>query len=168
MTKFEVRAITMALLCVEEGDKLLDVGAGTGSISIEAALQGAEVYAIEQKQEAVELIRKNAEKFGVQIRIVQGFAPEAIERVGAFHKCFIGGSKGKLEEIVDTVHAKLASDGILAANFIKLENAVFFRQHLQRYGYNNIATRLIQSAVMDKLGLMKGQNPVFIVKGEKP
>ena len=60
MTKFEVRTVSIAALEIEEGDTLIDIGAGTGSVSVEAALQGACVYAVEEKHEGAELIRKNA------------------------------------------------------------------------------------------------------------
>ena len=124
MTKFAVRAVTIALLDITPGDVLLDIGAGTGSISIQAALLGAEVYAIEQAQEGIDLIRRNAEKFAVKVSTIHGSAPETIKEVPKFNKCFIGGSKGKLEQIVRTVDARIDSGGILTANFIKLGNTV--------------------------------------------
>ncbi len=62
MTKFNIRILTMAYLSIKEEDRLLDIGAGTGSISIEGALQGAKVWAIERKEEGIELINKNAKK----------------------------------------------------------------------------------------------------------
>ncbi len=167
MTKFAVRAVTMALLDIQSGDVLLDVGAGTGSISIQAALLGAEVYAIEQAREGVELLERNADKFGVSIHVIHGSAPEAIEEVPDFNKCFIGGSKGKLEQIVNAVDARLPHGGNMAANFIKLENAVAFSKLLQHSEYTRIENRLLQVADVDHLGLLRGQNPVCLIGGIK-
>jgi cobalt-precorrin-6B (C15)-methyltransferase len=167
MTKFEVRAVTIAMLDIEEYDVLLDIGAGTGSISVQAALFGAEVYAIEKESEGVDLIRKNAKKFGVTIHVLQGTAPETLEQIPTFNKCFIGGSGGRLGEIIKSISAKLPSGGIVVANFIRLENLVKCKKLLNMYNVRTIKTRLIQTAAADKLGLLRGQNPVLIVKGEK-
>lgn len=167
MTKFAIRAVTMALLDITPGDVLLDIGAGTGSISIQAALLGAEVYALEQTQEGVDLIQQNAEKFQVEIQTIHGTAPECLQAIPQFNKCFIGGSKGKLTPIVTDVHARLCSGGRLAANFIRLENTVTFRQRLQQYGYIQIESRLLHTAEVDHLGLLRGQNPVCLIGGQK-
>lgn len=167
MTKFEIRVLTMALLDIEPGDIFLDVGTGTGSISIQAALLGAEVYAIEREQEGVELIQQNAEKFNISIHLLHGDAPEEIFHVPNFNKCFIGGSKGKLQKITETVHSKLLQGGILTANFIKLENMGTFIHLLQTYTYKDIETRLIQTAVSNNIGMLQGNNPVLMVRAEK-
>ncbi len=167
MTKFAVRAVTMALLDITPGDVLLDIGAGTGSISIQAALLGTKVYAIEQAQEGIDLIRQNAEKFGVKVSTIHGLAPEAIDEAPRCNKCFIGGSKGKIERIVETVDASLHSGGILAANFIKMENTVMFTSLLRQYAYTQVESRLLQTAEVDRLGLLRGQNPVCLIRGRK-
>ena len=72
MTKFNVRVLTLGYLEIEEGDKFLDIGAGTGSVSIEAALHGANTCVIEREEEGIELIKSNAEKFNVNINIIKG------------------------------------------------------------------------------------------------
>jgi cobalt-precorrin-6B (C15)-methyltransferase len=167
MTKFEIRVLTMALLDIEPGDIFLDVGAGTGSISIQAALLGAEVYAIEREQEGVEHIQQNAENFNANIHLLHGDAPEEIVHVPNFNKCFIGGSKGKLQQITETVHSKLLQGGILVANFIKPENMTKFTEFLKIYEYKNVETRLIQTAVSNHIGMLQGNNPVLMVRAEK-
>jgi cobalt-precorrin-6B (C15)-methyltransferase len=157
----------MALLNVKKGNILLDIGAGTGSISIQAALFGATVYAIEKTPEGSALIRQNAEKFGVDVHVVQGIAPTAIESLPEFTTCFIGGSGGKLEQIIETVSARLSVGGILVANFVRLENFVTCQTLLKTYGFQHLETRLIHTANIDKLGLMRGQNPVGIASAKK-
>lgn len=168
MTKFEIRLITIGLLSIEEGDVMVDVGAGTGSISVEAALQGAKVYAIEKEIEGIYLINENSKKFNVNIDIIQSLAPNGLDDVPQFNKCFIGGSGGNLEEIFDSVDNKLTSGGILVANFITLDNLNTFKNCMNKSGYKDIEIRLIQSSTaIGKSGMLKANNPIFIIKGEK-
>lgn len=167
MTKFEARVLIMAMLEIEQGDMFLDVGAGTGSLSIQAALLGAEVFLIEKEQEAVELIRQNADKFGVNIKAIHGIAPDGIDSVPRVNKCFIGGSTGKLELIMNAMDKKLEVGGILAASFIVPDNMVDFKRKLKELNYLDIEARLIQSSIIDHLGLLKANNPIFIIKGKK-
>jgi cobalt-precorrin-6B (C15)-methyltransferase len=167
MTKFEARVLTLAMLDICEHDVFLDVGAGSGSISVQAALLGAKVYAIERKSEGQELICMNAKKYDASVNVIAGDAPEAFEKIETFNKCFIGGSGGKLHDIVCAVSEIQTKDGIICGNFIIPDNMVEFKNLLDKLGYEDIEVRLIQCAVMDRLGLMKGQNPVYIVKGRK-
>ena len=143
-----------------------DIGAGTGSISIEAALHGAKVWAIEREEEGISLIDSNNKKFNTNVNIIKGHAPGALPHI-KFNKCFIGGSKGSLKEIFQYLEDYLEEDGILCGNFITLKNLNGFMDLLQIYKYINIETHLIQCAYMDRIGLMKGENPIYIVKGVK-
>ena len=166
MTKFNIRALTIAYLSIKEGDRFLDIGAGTGSISIESALQGAETWAIERKSGGIDLIKENSRKFNVNLNLIEGQAPEDLPDI-KINKCFIGGSGGKLQEIFHYLEKNLEDKGIICANFITLKNLNEFLGLLKEYGYEDIEVQLIQSSHMDKIGLMKGENPIFIVKGVK-
>lgn len=166
MTKFNVRALTIAYLEIEKGDRFLDIGAGTGSVSIEACLQGATTWAIEKEDLGVSLIKKNNEKFNTDIKIIQGLAPKDLPDIKV-NKCFIGGSRGELEEIFKYLEKNLEKQGILVANFIMLKNLYEFQTLLEKYNYRNIEVQMIQSSFLDQIGLLKGQNPIFIIKGEK-
>lgn len=169
MSKFETRILTISLLEIEKGDIFLDIGGGTGSISIEASLQGAKIYVIEKEEEGIKLIKKNADKFNIDdIEIINSVAPVGIEQAVDFNKCFIGGSGQRLEEIMKVVTEKLRKRGIVVANFITLKNLSLFQNLLKQYEYTEVETRLVQSSQVDeKTGLLKAQNPVFIVKGVK-
>lgn len=167
MTKFDARVLILALLEIEKSEVFLDIGAGTGSISIQAAMQGAEVFAIEKELEGIELIKQNEEKFGVNVKVIHGSAPNDLQAVPTIDKCFIGGSAGKLTEIINTMHNKLKAGGILAASFIVPDNMVDCKRKLKELNYADIEVRMIQSSIIDNIGLMKANNPIFIIKGKK-
>ena len=166
MTKFNIRILTIGYLAIEDGDRLLDIGAGTGSISVEAALQGAKVWAMEKEKEGTELINLNSKRLNADMEIINGYAPECLPRI-KFNKCFIGGSGGNLKVIFEYLEEHLETDGIVCGNFITLNNLTEFISLLKKHNYGDIETQLIQTAYMDKIGLMKGQNPIYIVKGVK-
>ncbi len=104
MTKQEVRACCMAKLGLAKGDVVYDVGAGTGSVSVEMALASPmnKVFAIEANPEGCELIERNRRRFGAyNVRVVEGLAPDAMEGLPAPDAAFVGGSKGNLQQIVE-------------------------------------------------------------------
>ena len=109
MTKQEVRAAVLAKLGVQPGELLWDVGAGTGSVSVELALAAprGRVYAVECDPEACALIRQNKEKFAVRnLTLVEGTAPAALENLPAPDAVFIGGTKGNLAAVVEAALAQ--------------------------------------------------------------
>lgn len=167
MTKFEARIAAIAALEIETDDIFLDIGAGTGSISIEAALQGACVTAVEAKEEGVKLIRQNASKFGVTVEVLQAQAPHGLQTIRQINKCFIGGSGGNLKQIFEAVHVKMSAGGIIAANFITLKNLNMFVDLLNHHFYADIELKLIQVSYMEKTGIFKAQNPIFLARGRK-
>ena len=108
MTKEEVRTICIAKLDLEKDAVLYDVGAGTGSVAVEAACQDGSirVYAIEKNPEGIELIRKRAKLRTDNVQIVEGTAPEALRKLEPPTHVFIGGSSGNLREILLAVKKK--------------------------------------------------------------
>ena len=109
MTKQEIRAVALSRLQITEDACVYDVGAGTGSVSIEAALtaRGGRVYAIEKNPQAVEQLHKNRELFGAQnMQIVSGSAPQALLPLPAPDFVFVGGSSGNLSEILQLCFSK--------------------------------------------------------------
>lgn len=167
MSKFEVRSLVMAYMNIKEGDKFLDIGAGTGSISIQAAKIGAEVTSIEKEEEGIDLIKKNSRKFGVSLNIIHGLAPYDIpER--EYDKIFIGGSGNKLDEILNFSYKILKEEAYVAGTFITLKNLEAFKNKLIELNFKDIEISLIQaSKIKTKAEMLIAQNPIFIVGGVK-
>ncbi len=104
MTKQEVRAVILSKLAVRPGDTVWDIGAGTGSVSIELSFMAGRVFAVERTPTALELIRQNRRRFGAwNVSVIPGAAPAALKSLPAPDAVFIGGSGGALDGIVEAV-----------------------------------------------------------------
>ena len=166
MTKQEVRAAALAKLAVRTTDILWDVGAGTGSVSVELALASprGQVYAVECAPDACALIRKNREKFSAfNLSLTEGRAPEALAPLPAPDAVFIGGTKGSLEAVVDAVlcknpHARICISAI-ALETLSSAVAALTAQVTQ------IAVSRTKPA--GRLHLLMANNPVFLITGER-
>ena len=137
ITKREVRLISLAQLAIRDGDVVWDVGAGSGSVAIEAARLTPEgrVYAIEVDPEGVAICEDNARAHGADnVAVIAGRAPEALAGLEAPDAVFVGGSKGSMAAIIDTALDRLRPGGRLVANAITLENAGEAYQALRARG----------------------------------
>ncbi|WP_066635856.1 precorrin-6Y C5,15-methyltransferase (decarboxylating) subunit CbiT [Desulfolucanica intricata] len=172
MTKEEVRALAMSKARLTSGQTVWDVGAGTGSLSIEAALQvpKGKVYAIERVSEGIKLIKQNKEKFSLDnIEIVYGSAPEVLSNLPNPDRVFIGGSGGHLKEILQLLAQKLLPLGRIIIMAITLETPAQAVEILQALKFKiEISQFFVARAVgINNLHLMKGLNPVYIITAEK-
>ncbi|WP_243679304.1 precorrin-6Y C5,15-methyltransferase (decarboxylating) subunit CbiT [Vulcanisaeta distributa] len=175
MTKEEVRALVISKLRLREDSRVLDVGSGTGSVAVEAALIARRglVYAIDRDERAIELTRRNAMRFGVGDRVVviHGEAPEALDKVpNEVDAVFIGGSGGKLRDIITGVCGKLAVGGRLVIDAITLENASLALTIMAELGFVNVEVTevVIAKGFRTSLGTaMLSRNPIFIIVGER-
>ena len=171
MTKQEVRAAALAKLAVRPADTLWDVGAGTGSVSVELALAAPQghVYAVECEPDACALIRRNREKFAAwNLSLIEGRAPAALEALPAPDAVFIGGTKGSMAAVVDTVLAKNANARICIAA-IALESLSAAIAALTAHGLSAEVTQLAVSRTRPagKLHLLTANNPIFLITGER-
>ena len=169
MTKQEVRAAALAKLAVKPADILWDVGAGTGSVSVELALAAPKghVYAVECDPDACALIRQNRAKFQTyNLTLIEGRAPDALADLPAPDAVFIGGTKGGMEGVLDAVLAK-NPDARICISAIALETLSAAAAALTARG---LTAEVVQLAVSrtkpaGRLHLLMANNPIFLITG---
>ena len=171
MTKQEIRAAALAKLGVQPEETLWDVGAGTGSVSVELALAAprGRVYAVECEPDACTLIRKNREKFAAKnLILIEGRAPQALEALPAPDAVFIGGTKGGMAAVVDAVLAKNPHARI-CISAIALETLSAAIAALTAQGLSAEVTQIAVSRTRPagRLHLLTANNPIFLITGER-
>ncbi|MBQ9001280.1 MAG: precorrin-6Y C5,15-methyltransferase (decarboxylating) subunit CbiT, partial [Eggerthellaceae bacterium] len=171
MTKEEVRSLIVSKLRIAPDHTIWDVGAGTGSVSVEAALAAPRgiVCAIERNAPAIELLRENRARWGAgNIRVVEGEAPSALADLPAPDRVFIGGSSGNLDAIVEAaLHAN--PHVRICATAVTLETMSELLACLRSRGVNGADIVSVSVARADEVGgyhLMRAENPVYIVSAE--
>lgn len=170
MTKSEVRAVSVSRLELQTNSIVYDIGAGTGSVSVEAALKvpKGHVYAFEQKEEGCALIRANAEKAGLtNLTVVPGKAPESLAGYPAPDRVFLGGSSGNMEEILDLV-TELNPAVQLVINVIALESLNQAMAWFQKKGWEPevVCMQVSRAAKRGPYHMMQAQNPIYILAAQ--
>ena len=171
MTKSEVRAVCMSRLAIGPCDIVYDIGAGTGSISVEAsiaAMRGS-VFAIERNEKALPLIEENAKKFLCRnLQIVSGEAPKVLKVLPAPDAVMIGGSGGRFAEVLESVLEKNPNVRIVvtAATLETLQQTLKAAESMELTSeYTQIAaTRIIPKGAYH---MMNAQNPVWVISMER-
>jgi precorrin-6Y C5,15-methyltransferase (decarboxylating) len=174
MTKAEIRAVVMSKLRIREKDTIYDVGAGTGSVSVEMALAARKgiVYSIESNFDALELCKLNKRRFCLEnMEIIEGKAPEALRELPAPDVVFIGGSRGKLPEIVEVLLEKNPALR-LVINTITVESTAKAAALLETERFADFEMVQVQVSRGKKVGashMMLAQNTVTILsaRGKK-
>lgn len=167
MTKEEVREASICKLCLKQDSVVYDIGSGTGSIAIEMAGLSDEinVYALEQKPEAVALIQKNKEKFGREnLTIVEAKAPEKLRELPIASHAFIGGSGGNLKEILTELY-RINPNMRIVINAVSMETICEIKECLDAYPMKDTEVVQMQVSRAKKAGcyhLMRAENPVWI------
>ena len=168
MTKEEVRSISLSKLRLAKDSVVYDVGAGTGSVAVEAALRVTDgiVYAVEKKEEAIELIEKNQKKMKADnLVIVKGEAPDALLGLPVPDCVFIGGSTGNLKGILDTVYQKNKKARVVI-NTITLETLTEAKHCMEELSVAEEEIVQISVSRSKKAGryhMMLGLNPVTVI-----
>lgn len=172
-TKEEVRVLTISKARLNEGDTVIDVGCGTGGLTVEAALQvGAKgkVFAIDEDPVAVKLTQSNIEKFSLQNVVVkQGKAPEGLADFPDANAVLVGGTMN-LREILKAVQGKLKPSGRIVVNAILLETATLAIIELKNLGFKNIDVTSVSVAKGKQIKsgtMMLARNPITIVSTAK-
>jgi precorrin-6Y C5,15-methyltransferase (decarboxylating) len=176
ITKQEVRAVSLARLQLRADSVVWDIGAGSGSVGLEAARlcpQG-HVWAIEKNEADVAIAARNRAAFGVgNHTLVHGRAPQGLDGWTAPDAVFIGGSGGELAELIALCLRRLRPAGHLVMNFVTLENLASATQVLQSLGahWDVLQIQAARSKPILHMHRMASENPVWIVcaqRGDEP
>ena len=169
MSKQELRALALAKLAVTAEDICWDIGAGSGSVSVELALQAKEVWAVEREAEALTLAERNKERFRAwNLHLLPGEAPEALDAFPKPDAVFVGGSGGRLKEILCAIHAANPAARV-CVSAIALETLEAATRELEALGYETEITQLSvsRSRKAGKLHMMMAQNAVWLITGRQ-
>ena len=167
MTKEEIREVSICKLRLHDKAVVYDVGSGTGSVAVETASlsDDIQVYAIERNKEAVSLIKRNQEKFGLQnITVVEGAAPESLSGLPKATHAFIGGSGGRLKDILSALR-QINPEMRVVINAVTMETVCEVKEILSLYDIREEEIVQIQASHARKAGnyhLMQAENPVWI------
>ncbi|EGK59869.1 precorrin-6y c5,15-methyltransferase [Centipeda periodontii DSM 2778] len=174
MTKEEIRILTIAKAQIAHNAVICDVGAGTGSLSIEAArlAPAGHVYAIEKNPEGIGLIAENAKRFGVEnITVIDGAAPDALAGLPELDVALIGGSGRKLSDILDIIGERLRLNGRIVANAITVQTVAacldYFHTHADRYTYEAIQVQISRLERVGPYDMAKALNPIYIITAQR-
>ena len=174
MTKEEIRILTLVKAQIAPDAVVYDIGAGTGSLSIEAArlAPAGHVYAIEKNPEGIGLIAENAKKFSVEnITVVEGAAPDALAGLPALDVALIGGSGRRLADILDIIGERLRPNGRIVANAITMQTVAacldYFHAHADLYTYEAIQVQISRLERVGPYDMAKALNPIYIITAQR-
>lgn len=174
MTKREVRILALGELALQPGQIIWDIGAGTGSVSIEIArlFPTSQIYAIEKTSAGTMLIEQNCWRFQVKnVVSIHGDAPEILQHLAAPHRIFIGGSGGNLPQILETCAAKLLPSGTIVLALATVEHlsiaSQWFRDN-RNWHYQMLQVNLSRSVPIAQLTRFSPLNPVTILTATRP
>ncbi len=173
ITKREVRAVSLYSLGLRPGSVVWDIGAGTGSISVEASIIAREgtVYAVERDEESLPLLRRNVEQWGSKnVHIIAGEAPDALVELPDPDAVFVGGSGGSLAEILDVAMNRLRAGGRIVVNLAALERTNEVYQRFKSSGF--VADMVMVNSsrgkdMPDGTVRLEALNPVFVVTARR-
>lgn len=167
MTKKEIREVSICKLRLYSGAVVYDIGSGTGSVAVEMADMSPdiEVFALEQKPEAVELIEKNKEKFHLDnITVIRTKAPEGLMDLKMPTHAFIGGSGGNMKEIIETLY-QINPGMRIVINAVSIETLCEIKEILMAYPVCDTEFVQLQVSRVKELGayhMMQAENPIFV------
>lgn len=174
MTKREVRAVTLSYARVAHTDRVLDIGAGTGGLTVELAraCAGGGVVAVERDPAALAVLRTNVEALTPgNVQIVEGSAPEALATLeGSFDAVVVGGHGGKLVAILDAVASLIAPGGHVVINVVGLDAMNAAREALHVAPWAGMECAQVSVSRAEPLGRdvrFVPLNPVFVIAASR-
>jgi len=168
ITKSEVRAITISRLCLSNDHILWDLGAGSGSISIEASLfiKKGKIFSVEQNPSRIDNIKANKKQYNVKnLKVVQAVLPNALEDLPEPDRIFIGGGGRDLMKIIDTASEYLKPDGVIVVNTVILSNVEAALKTLKSKGFKTdiVLVQIHRGQDMPWGERLEALNPVWII-----
>ncbi len=173
ITKAEVRAVTLAKLQLSDGLVLWDLGAGSGSISVEASvfIRKGRIVAVEKDARRIEQIRSNGQRFGVRnLKVVRADLPDGLSSLPRPDRVFIGGGGKKVRNIIRAVAELLKPEGIVVVNTVLISSLQAVSNELKRSGFESTAVQIQinRSRSMPWGARLEAENPVWIITGKRP
>ncbi|MBE0450761.1 MAG: precorrin-6Y C5,15-methyltransferase (decarboxylating) subunit CbiT [Clostridia bacterium] len=173
MTKMEIRNTIVSYMALEDGQNVLEIGAGTGSVSVQMKKLYPLIHlsAIEKTISGCNLIQANAEKHGVEIDVIHGEAPtNLLNHEVKFDRIYIGGSGKRFVELMNWLESKHMKDGtILVFSVITIETITEIFEYITtpEHCYSDIEASQLNVSRLDKLGgyhYFKPLNPCTVIK----
>jgi cobalt-precorrin-6B (C15)-methyltransferase len=172
ITKEDIRSIVLSKLRLKKNYSVIDVGCGSGSITVEVCLQvnSKNVYAIDSDENAIELTKKNLDKFGVSANLIYSKAEEILPSLPTVDGIIVGGTKGKTEKIIELCISRLKKDGRLVIDTILIETMYKALRTIKREKMHEIeVTQVTISKGKDVSSgtMLISRNPILILSATK-
>jgi cobalt-precorrin-6B (C15)-methyltransferase len=171
ITKEDIRAIAISKLRLKEGDSVIDVGCGSGSITVELCLQTkGKVYAVDFDQKAVELTKKNLHKFGVRAEVILGRAQDVLPKLPEADAVMIGGTWGDTKQVIELAVSKLKMGGRIVIDTILIETMYHALEAINELKLAEVDVTQVTIAKARRVTtgtMMLARNPVMIISATK-
>jgi precorrin-6B C5,15-methyltransferase / cobalt-precorrin-6B C5,C15-methyltransferase len=173
ITKAEIRAVSLSRLRLFDRAVFWDLGAGSGSVSIEAGrfVTRGEIYALEQKAERIRQIRENRARFAIgNLKVIQACLPDGLADLPDPHRIFIGGGGKELPGIIRMAANRLKPKGIIVINTVLIDTLAAARQTLDDLGFDvdMVQIQVNRATAMPFSHRLQAANPVWIITGSRP
>ena len=172
ITKEDIRSIVLSKLRLRKNYSVIDVGCGSGSITVEVCLQvnSKNVYAIDSDENAIELTRKNLDKFGVFANLIYSKAEDILPSLPTVDAIIVGGTKGKTEKIIEICVSKLKKEGRLVIDTILIETMYKALRTIKREKMREIEVTQVsisKGKVVPSGTMLISRNPILILSATR-
>jgi cobalt-precorrin-6B (C15)-methyltransferase len=171
ITKEDIRAIALSKLRLKEGHSAIDIGCGSGSITVELCLQTrGTVYAIDFNQKAVELTKKNLQKFGAKAEVILGKAQDVLPKLPQVDAIIVGGTWGDTRQVIQLAVGRLKKGGRLVIDTILIETMYQALAAINKMQLAEVDVTQVTIAKARKVTtgtMMLARNPVMIISATK-